>query len=88
MAENLLEAGPPSAKRPKMTAPASDGPGNASSTNSNNTHKEKLTPAFSPASHSVLHIKPDQSVRNELRALCLVLNRCKSPVFTLHSAPG
>lgn len=30
MDENLLDPGPPSAKRPKMTAPASDGPGKAS----------------------------------------------------------
>lgn len=28
MAENLIDTGPPNAKRPKMTAPASDGPGN------------------------------------------------------------
>lgn len=52
MAENLLEAGPPSAKRPKMTAPASDGPGN-----SNTTQKANFTLGFSPLTRTILHTK-------------------------------
>lgn len=46
MAENLIDAGPPNAKRPKMTAPASDGPGNANQNDLNVYCKKTLLSVF------------------------------------------